>query len=123
MKRGLAILLITIGHALLTVYLILQSFSMVMTRFDIGDTTRSASEKIINGLGEILMWPLFSPLTRWCGRWGTNLFSGLLGYIPILLNSLIWALVITWLWKRIRDKSVEQGGPGYPPQGVGSPDP
>ena len=123
MKRGLAILLITLGHAFLTVYLILQSFSMVMTRIDIGDTTRSASEKIINGLGEILMWPLFAPLTRWCGRWVTNLFSGLLCCIPILLNSLIWALVVTWLWNRIQDKSVEQGGPGYRRQSAPQPDP
>ena len=123
MKRGLAILLITLGHAFLTVYLILQSYSMVMTRIDIEDATRSASEMIINGLGEILMWPLFAPLTRWCGRWVTNLFSGPLGYISILLNSFIWALVITWLWNRIRDKYVEQVGPGFHPQGVGTPDP
>ena len=82
---------------------------MGMARFDTGNTALSASEKIIHWLGEILMWPLFAPLTRWGGRWLTHLFSGLLGYIPLLLNSLIWALVITWLWRRIREKRVESG--------------
>ena len=123
MKRRLATILITIGHASLTMFLLLKSFSMGMARFDTGDTTQSVSEQIMHGLGEILMWPLFAPLTRWGGRWLTHLFSGLLAYIPLLLNSLIWALVITWIWKRITRKRVEQAGPGYPPQGVGSPDP
>ena len=96
---------------------------MGMARFDTGDITSSASEKIIHGLGEFLMWPLFAPLIKWGSRLVTRLFPGLLVYIPLLLNSLIWALVITWLWRRIRRKRVEQAGPGYPPQGVGSPDP
>ena len=46
--------------------------------------------------------------------------------IPIALGSVLWSLALTMIIvfiKNIRRKRPQQAGPGYPPQGVGSPDP
>ena len=40
-----------------------------------------------------------------------------------LFLSLATAWIVVRILKRRKQKRAEQGGPGYPPQGVGSPDP
>jgi len=104
MKRQLPIILITIGHATLTCLLFLQSFRMGMSRFDSGATAMSG-ERLLSGVVEIMMWPLITPIMHWQPKWFYRVFPGLLGYIPLLLNSLIWAFVIVWLWRRIQRKT------------------
>lgn len=49
----------------------------------------------------------------------------LLGYQGLLVTTSDWPGVQVFLesFRFIEDKSVQQGGAGYPPQGVGSPDP
>ena len=47
-------------------------------------------------------------------------------YILIPMNSIIAAIILRGLYagfQMARKQKAQQGGPGYPPQGVGSPDP
>ena len=65
------------------------------------------------------------------GRWGCGV-SRLDGATPpiirdvtvpwMLFAPMILAFTTHWIWSR-KHEDTEQGGPGYPPQGVGSPDP
>ena len=42
----------------------------------------------------------------------------------LLFSAVIYGLPVLWLMRKdIKDKFIEQSVPGYPPQGVGSPDP
>jgi len=112
MKRLLPTLLITLCHALLTWLLFLQAFRLGMSRFDAGAPT-TLTERSISAAAEIMMWPLCAPLLRWQPKTLNHLFPGLLGYIPLLLNSLLWALVIVWFWRIILAKK-NGGGPTTP---------
>lgn len=48
----------------------------------------------------VLLWPIFYPIAMWAG----NIFSGVSGYIPLLINSFVWALAIYWLIKKFKKK-------------------
>ena len=44
----------------------------------------------------------------------------------VVIQWVIWANLIIWAYRRLTkriEKKSQQAGPGYPPQGVGSPDP
>ena len=99
MKRQIPIILITIGHATLTWLLFLQSFRMGMPRFDSGAPI-ALGERVLSGAVTIMMWSFITPLVLWWPNQLNHLFSGLLGIIPLLLNSLVWALVIIWIWSK-----------------------
>jgi hypothetical protein len=107
MKRQISIILITIGHATLTWLLFLQSFRMGMSRFDSG-VPIALGERVLNGAVAIMMWPFITPLLLWWPNRLNHLFSGLLGYIPLLLNSLIWALVIMWFWSKSKTQELRR---------------
>ena len=52
--------------------------------------------------------------------------SDTITYILIPVNSIIAAIILRGLYagfQMARKHKAQQGGPGYPPQGVGSPDP
>ncbi len=106
-KRAGAIGLLTLAHAALSSVLLLISFSRAMTRFDSRDPERAVTTgaHILGAVTEILLWPLFAPLANWGGRWTHALFPGVLGYLPLLLNSLVWALAIMFAWRWLRPKS------------------
>ena len=108
MKRQMPIILITIGHAALTMIMFLQSFRMGMSRFDSGATV-ALGERVLNGAVTIMMWPLITPLLLWRPNRLNQIFSGLLGYIPLLLNSLVWALVIMWFWRKSKVQLQRRG--------------
>lgn len=108
MKRLVAILALTFTHLSLYMLCFLRSFSLGMARFDAGEVARSLPEQIYHGLAVVLAWPLYAPLFKWGTPWAVRLFPGALAYIPMLLNSYIWALVITWLWRWFREKRVER---------------
>jgi len=101
MKRQLPTFLITICHAMLTWLFFMLSFRMGMSRLDSGPPGMPG-EHVLSRAAEIMMWPLITPLLHWQPKLFYRAFPGLLGYIPLLLNSLIWALVIMWLWRRIQ---------------------
>ncbi|MBL0226352.1 MAG: hypothetical protein IPQ16_12540 [Geobacteraceae bacterium] len=104
MKRLLPTILITICHATLTWLLFMLSFRMSMSRFDSG-IPGMPGEHTLSKAAEIMMWPLITPILHWHPKWFYQVFPGLLGYIPLLLNSLLWALVIVWLWRRFAGTS------------------
>lgn len=92
---------LTLGHAALSFVLFIASFGSTMSRFDTGQAA-SAGERLLETVAEILLWPIFAPLAHWGGRSVNALFPGVLGYVPLLLNSLLWALAIVLLWRRMR---------------------
>ena len=48
----------------------------------------------------------------------------IIGALSPFLAAFCWAILGYWIHRLIKKrKHTEQGGPGYPPQGVGSPDP
>lgn len=91
---------VTLGHAALSFVLLIASFGAGMGRFDTGETA-TAGQRILDRVAEILLWPLFAPLAQWGGPTVNALLPGVLGYIPLLLNSLLWALAIVFVWRRL----------------------
>jgi hypothetical protein len=92
---------LTLGHAALSFVLFMASLGSAMSRFDTG-AAATAGERVLETVAEILLWPIFAPLAHWGGRNVDALFPGVLGYVPLLLNSLLWALAIALLWRRMR---------------------
>ncbi len=103
MKRITVTTSLTLIHAIISWLLFLKSLSYGMHRFDTSELP-SLGEKIINVISAVLLWPIFYPLARWGGRAFHNIFQGLLGYIPLIINSFIWALAIYWVLERIMIK-------------------
>jgi hypothetical protein len=94
---------ITVAHAALSFLLFMAAFGASMGRFDSGEAA-TAGERILDFVAEILLWPLFAPLTHWGGRSVDAVFPGVLGYIPLLLNSLLWAFAIVLAWRWLRGR-------------------
>ena len=58
--------------------------------------------------------------------YGVDIIVEVLHPIGWLLPAVFWYIagnIILWIFRMIRKMKSQQGGPGYPPQGVGSPDP
>lgn len=104
MKRLLPTILITIFHAALTWVLFVLSFRMGMSRLD-SRTPDMFGEHFLNRAAEIMMWPLITPILHWQPKLLYQVFPGLFGYIALLLNSLLWSLVIVWLWRKFTGTS------------------
>ena len=72
------------------------------------------------GFGSPTIWLLY-----YFDRIGIR-YSDTITYILIPINSIIAAIILRGLYagfQMARKHKAQQGGPGYPPQGVGSPDP
>lgn len=76
--------------------LLFKSFTHSMNRFDTGELT-SLGEKVLNLISIILLWPIFYPISIWGGKSMDRIFGGLYGYIPLIINSFIWAVGIYWI--------------------------
>ena len=104
-KKITIVLAIAILHFGLTVLLFLMDFSNMMSAFDDG-AHPTTQQNLIHLTTTVMTWPIMDPLIRWGGRSVTQLFPGMLGYIPMFLNSLVWGLagllVITILMKKRR---------------------
>lgn len=99
MKKNTTIVIITLIHVTVSCSVFIVSFSSGMSRFDSGDPA-SLCEQITNVTSMVLLWPIFYPIAMWAG----NIFSGVSGYIPLLINSFVWALAIYWLIKKFKKK-------------------
>jgi hypothetical protein len=102
-------LLITIGWYAATLGTMIFGFSISMSTFDTGEPTPLLGTILIT-LFNILGFPLFS-----FGPKLGNIFPGLLGHIPLLLNSAVWGLILTFVirkiiaWKNARtDQSTQE---------------
>lgn len=91
----------TLLHAVISWGLFLVSFAAGMSRFDTS-AAAGIGEKVLRLLSRLLLWPIFYPLVEWGPRPLPWYFSGVLGYTPIILNSLIWGVAIWWLCFRRR---------------------
>jgi len=78
-----------------------------MNRFDAGELP-SLGERILNIISTILLWPIFYPLARWGGKEFQNIFHGVFGYIPLVINSFVWALFVYWIYVKIKIKTHNQ---------------
>lgn len=80
-------------HAAASWALFLSVFSMSMNRFDTGGP-KSLLETALETSSNVLLSPVFIAVTA--SDRLRPLFPGLLGYLPLLLNSFVWA-VLVWL--------------------------
>jgi hypothetical protein len=92
-------------HAAASTGLAAASLSMVMERFDSG-TPEGPLESFIVSTSQVLLSPLFNTLRQihLISIW----FSGLSGWLLVLANSALWALVVWWLGQgfiRLRRRS------------------
>jgi hypothetical protein len=89
MKRILIILALAAIHFALSFAFFLLSFAGGMSRFDAAREP-SILERVVNGIAYLLLFPLVQLAVRSGGGWMT----GTLGYVPFILNSLLWAMAI-----------------------------
>jgi hypothetical protein len=109
MKKSIFIPIVTILHALLTAGTMLLLFSIGMRRFDTGDS-QGVDEKVLEILFNILSLPIYYLIVNWTPKSAHSIFPGLLGYIPLILNSLLWSIGL-WclyaLWKRRKEAQIK----------------
>lgn len=71
---------------------ILVTFGQEIKRFETGDP-----EPMIQRVAEVIGLILLSPIDTWLDTLPVQAyFPGLLGYIPMMMNSLLWGIVV-WL--------------------------
>jgi hypothetical protein len=80
-------------HAAASVALFISAFSMGMSRLDTGGP-KSLLETALETSSKVLLSPVFMAVTASARL--RPLFPGLLAYLPLLVNSLVWA-VLVWL--------------------------
>ena len=81
---------IAILHLLSTWVALLKSFSMGMSRFESGETIISGTEQFLTALWKFLAFPIGTL----CWKFKCLHLPGVLGWIPLILNSLLWAGVV-----------------------------
>ena len=93
------LLIFTVIHALASMFTFVESFALGMARFDTGAEAGAAGTVLLYA-GQALLFPL---VTFIFGLEGAgSFFPGLLGWLPVLANSLFWAFVAWWLYSAIR---------------------
>ena len=90
-------MLITVIHFITAFGVSLYTFSAGMSRFD---TNREATtiEMSARTISAVLLYPIFLPMVSLMGKTGAKLFPGVLGYIPMFANSLVWGVSISCLF-------------------------
>jgi len=91
-RNKFLLLWITMGHLILSIGLFVFSFSLSMGRMENG-AEASAFESVLKIISSILIFPLGSLMPYLKGP----MFSGLFGYLPFIINSFLWALLIVWV--------------------------
>jgi cadmium resistance protein CadD (predicted permease) len=88
-----------ISQAIITGVLVLSLFSRGMQRFDSG-AAPTLVDHLLEVTSRVFSFPLF---------WAAQLlprqfFPGLLGWVPVVLNGLLWGSFVVFLWRRRRTK-------------------
>lgn len=96
MKKIIAIFVFAALHAALSFGLFLFSFGRGMTRMETA-AAPTLPETIAVAAVQVLYFP-FMHLAQLAPGW----FTGLWGYLPLLVNSLFWAVVLVELWSFLR---------------------
>jgi hypothetical protein len=86
-----------IGQAVIAVVLLISWFSRGMQRFDTG-AAPTFVDHLLKVTSQVFSFPLV-----WAERLlPRELFPGLLGWVPFILNGLLWASFIVLFWRRHR---------------------
>ena len=81
---------LAILHFVATVVVVMKRFTMGMTRFDSAEPT-AALEGALGTAQRVILFPVGSVgIYQWFQGW----LNGVLGWLPIVLNSMLWAAVI-----------------------------
>ena len=96
-RELLFVALLATAHSIATGLCLVFSFSMSMARFDSG-TPPTITERMLAAVHGVLHWPVVALLYRVSPP---SSFQGPLGYIPIGLNSLLWALLALAIVQRL----------------------
>jgi hypothetical protein len=99
MPRAKTIAVIAAFHFVVSRLLFLWVFSMGMSRFDTGDP-QSKVERIAAAASGILDFPVSLTLDLF------KSLPGVLGYIPLACNSILWGAVLGWAFAAIRQYRV-----------------
>ncbi len=97
MRKLAVILLAATTHAALSLGGFLLAFQKGMARFDAGGPT-SMIEQALN----IVVFVLHFPLVHLAQGAPRGWFSGLWGYVPILANSLLWSVMLVYVYFSLR---------------------
>ena len=100
MRKTLAILSLTLVHAILSIGALPLAFSAGMARSDSG-LAPTLTEKVLDA--SVLV--LYFPWVHLAHQIPRGLFPGLWGYLPVFLNSAFWAVVLTYAYLWLRGKS------------------
>jgi len=95
--------ILTAIHAFLSVGLMGFTFSAGMDRLDTG-APPTLFEKSAVFVSNVLFWPIVYPLTHWAPFFIRKVFGGLFGYLPMVVNSLLWGAGGWWLLKHRSNK-------------------
>jgi hypothetical protein len=82
---------LTVLHLVASVALLLASAGASLARLETG-ASLSVAEQISSAAGNILLYPVFVPSSGVPSR-----SSGGIGWMLLIINSLVWAAVITYL--------------------------
>ena len=93
-KKILVIGVIAIIHAALSLAMYISPLGYVMDRFDHGSSV-TIGEKLVGAISIVISLPIFYPLIT--SEFGKTYLSGIFAYMPLLLNSLFWAIAIYWI--------------------------
>lgn len=96
MKKIILISVIAVLHAALSFGLFLFTFGRDVARMETA-TAPTLPEALAEAAVQVLYFP-FMHLAQLVPGW----FSGLWGYLPLLVNSLFWAVVLVELWFFLR---------------------
>ena len=95
----------------------------------IEDAERGVPEDKRRGTSIMPLFPII-PMIMWAATWLLNRIFPIRGtlamlwlHVTILLLSLAFIVRDILILRKVEKRKAEQAGPGYPPQGVGSPDP
>lgn len=104
MTKRWTIIVLGVIQSLVTAILPILALGGAMRDWDTGSAPSGLS-MLLSGSAEILRFPIATPFfSTPLGQ----LFPGVLGYVPLLLNGLLWAWVIVTLiyrWKARRTRS------------------
>jgi hypothetical protein len=93
------LLVFTVIHALASVYTFVHSFALGLARLDTG-AEAGVAETVLSQISQVLFLPLATPIMELEGL--DSFLPGLLGWLPVLANSLLWSFVAWWLYSTIR---------------------
>ncbi len=86
-------------HAVVTWLMFLVVFGRGMSRFDSG-APPTVADAALESASTILLSPLATLAMQW--DFAPAFFPGLLGYVPVVANSLLWAVASWWLIVALR---------------------